>query len=342
MTDLSQASGYAKRAAVLLFVGFAAVAASGCRTDSKTATASTAQSAISKVSTFSGTIKSRTVNHAPKISGTPPSSAKVGQAYAFVPKATDVDRDVLRFSIVNLPSWATFNPETGRISGIPPAGADGAYVNIVLSVSDGTNVEFLPMFQILVAAATEPTSASSSTNRPPRISGTPAGSVMIGQSYAFQPSASDPDGQKLTFSISNAPAWAAFSSSTGRLSGTPAAADAGTVSNIVISVTDGQATSSLAAFSIAVNQVANGVAEVTWIPPTENTDGSPLTDLKGYRIRYGLAPNALANVVTIPAVGISSAVIENLGPGTWYFGVVAYNASAVESALSDIVQKTVK
>ena len=114
------------------------------------------------------------------------------------------------------------------------------------------------------------------------------------------------------------------------------------MSNIVISVTDGQATTSLAAFSIAVNQVANGAATVTWEPPTENTDGTALTDLKGYRIRYGLAPNALTNVVTVPTVGISSAVIENLGPGTWYFGVVAYNASAVESALSDLAQKTIE
>lgn len=26
---------------------------------------------------------------------------------------------------------------------------------------------------------------------------------------------------------------------------------------------------------------------VTWVPPTQNTDGSPLTDLVGYRIEWG-------------------------------------------------------
>ena len=340
MTDLSMASGYARRAAVLLFVGFAAVAATGCRTDSKTSTGNTAATSISKVAIFSGTIKSRAVNHAPQISGTPPTSVKAGQAYSFVPNATDADQDLLKFSIVNLPSWASFNPETGRISGTPRAGNVGTNPEIVLSVSDGIEVVFLGMFDITVTAASDPTPAS--TNRPPVISGSPAGSVTIGQSYSFQPSASDPDGQQLTFSVSNLPAWAAFSTSTGRLSGTPAAADAGTFSNIVISVTDGQVSASLAAFSIAVNQVGNGAATVSWVPPTENTDGSALTDLKGYRIRYGQASNAMSNVVTIPNVGVTSAVIENLGAGTWYFGVVAYNASAVESALSDVVQKTIK
>jgi len=340
MIDLPRTSGYAKRAAVLLFVGFAAVAATGCRTDSKTSNGNTAASAISKVAVFSGTIKSRPANHAPEISGNPPRSAKVGQAYAFVPKATDVDRDVLKFSIVNLPAWANFNPETGRISGTPGAGNVGTNAEIVLSVSDGIEVVFLGMFDITVTAAPDPSPAPS--DRPPVISGTPAGSVTIGQSYSFQPSASDPDGQDLTFSVSNLPAWARFSTSTGRLSGTPAAADVGTYSNIVISVTDGRVTASLAAFSIAVNQVGNGAATVSWVPPTENTDGSALTDLKGYRIRYGQKSNALSSVVTIPNVGVTSAVIENLGAGTWYFGVVAYNASAVESPLSDVVQKTIK
>ncbi len=291
-------------------------------------------------------------NSAPTINGSPAASVQVDQAYSFQPTASDAEGDTLKFSVVNLPAWASFNAGNGRISGTPRAGSEGAYSDIVVSVSDGTEVAFLPMFAITVEAAPAPTPpvtppgptppSPTPTNRPPTISGTPAGSVAVGGSYAFQPSASDPDGQALTFSISSQPSWANFNTSTGRLGGTPTAADAGTWSNIRISVTDGEATTSLAAFSIAVNEAANGAATVSWVPPTENTDGSALTDLKGYRIRYGLASNALSNVVTIPNVGVTSAVIENLGPGTWYFGVVAYNASAVESALSEIGQKTIK
>lgn len=185
------------------------------------------------------------------------------------------------------------------------------------------------------------TKPQSGTNRAPTISGSPAASVTLGQTYSFKPTASDPDGDTITFTISNKPDWATFDSATGRLSGKPADADAGTVTGIVITATDGKANASLAAFSITVNQVANGSATVSWNPPTENTDGTALTDLAGYRIRYGQAPNQLTNVVTINNVGVTSAVIENLGPGTWYFGVVAFNDEQVESAISQLGQKTI-
>src|SRR5690348_10036972 len=73
----------------------------------------------------------------------------------------------------------------------------------------------------------------------PRISGTPATSVVVGQNYSFTPTASDADHNTLTFSVANKPSWAGFNSATGQLAGVPFAQHAGTYSNIVISVTDG-------------------------------------------------------------------------------------------------------
>jgi len=72
--------------------------------------------------------------------------------------------------------------------------------------------------------------------------------VQAGQAYAFKPNASDPEGQKLLFSIQGLPAWATFDTATGALSGTPDVSRVGAHSNIVISVTDGQASASLAPF----------------------------------------------------------------------------------------------
>ena len=56
---------------------------------------------------------------APKISGTPPTTAKVGTWYNFVATATDADGDALKFSIVNKPSWLVFNTGSGRLSSTP-------------------------------------------------------------------------------------------------------------------------------------------------------------------------------------------------------------------------------
>ena len=44
-----------------------------------------------------------------------------------------------------------------------------------------------------------------------------AQSVTVGTAYAFQPTASDPDGDPLTYWVTNAPAWATFTTATGRL-----------------------------------------------------------------------------------------------------------------------------
>src|SRR4029077_19380376 len=116
---------------------------------------------------------------------------------------------------------------------------------------------------------------------------------------SFTPTASDPSGGTLTFSIQNPPSWASFNRASGALTGTPGAGDAGTFSNIVISVSDGSASASLPAFSISVNQVSNGSAALTWTPVTKATTGSPTNNLAGYRVHYGTSANAMNTVVVL-------------------------------------------
>jgi hypothetical protein len=76
--------------------------------------------------------------------------------------------------------------------------------------------------------------------------------VVAGSAYSFQPSASDADGDTLSFSISNKPLWASFSTRSGRLRGTPGTGSVGSYGNIVITVSDGTASASLPAFRIQV------------------------------------------------------------------------------------------
>lgn len=178
------------------------------------------------------------------------------------------------------------------------------------------------------------------SNRAPTISGTPPTSLAVGQAYDFQPSASDPDGDALTFSIQNRPQWATFSSTTGRLQGMPGAADIGQFAGVTISVSDGRATANLGAFTIAVNQIALGSVTMSWSPPTTNADGSTITDLAGYRIYYGRSAGALDEMSVINNAGTTRYVIDNLSPSTWYFSMTAYNSSGVESTRSSVVSTT--
>lgn len=188
------------------------------------------------------------------------------------------------------------------------------------------------------AHATDP---GPGANSAPNISGTPPSSVQAGSSYTFRPVASDSDGDALTFQVVNPPVWASFDTTTGALAGTPTSSDVGTYANITIRVTDGKATTSLAAFTVTVNQISTGSATLSWTPPTQNTDGSTLSNLAGYRVHYGTSSSALTTTLQVANPGIASLVVDNLAPATWFFSVRAYSASGAESDNSNIVSKTI-
>lgn len=275
-----------------------------------------------------------TANRAPTISGTPPTAGTVAVAYSFQPTAADADGDTLGYTIQNRPSWAIFATATGRLSGTP--GAAGTFSNIIISVSDGKTTASLAPFAITVSAG------GTTTNNPPTIAGSPATSVTVGNAYNFQPTASDPEGATLAWSIQNRPTWATFSTTTGKLSGTPAVANAGSFANIVISVSDSKTSVSLPAFTIAVSQPATlGSASLSWQAPTQNTDGSAISDLAGYRIVYGTSASNLDKTIGIANPSVNSYIVDQLTSATWYFAVKAYTASGAESSQSNVASKTI-
>lgn len=89
-------------------------------------------------------------------------------------------------------------------------------------------------------------------NEPPRIQGIPATKVLVGENYSFIPQASDSDGDSLIFSVQNLPSWADFNTSTGEVNGWPDRTESGNFLDILISVSDGRASSGLSGFDITV------------------------------------------------------------------------------------------
>ena len=178
-------------------------------------------------------------------------------------------------------------------------------------------------------------------NGRPTISGAPQSFIRVGEAYDFRPSASDPDGDALSFSIANKPGWANFNAATGRLTGTPRDADVGMTAEVRITVSDGKDQAALDRFSITVNQISLGSATLSWMPPTENADGTVLTDLSGYKVYYGRSAGALDQIVTLGNPGLTRYVIENLSPATWYFAMTSYNSQGVESSRSATASKSV-
>jgi hypothetical protein len=277
-----------------------------------------------------------TWNQPPPISGTPSTTGKVGVAYSFQPSATDPEGRTLTFAVSSRPAWATFSTSTGRLSGTPTVA--GTFANIRISVSDGRRTRSLSAFTITVAPAG---STAPVANKPPTITGTPVTSAKAGQPYSFKATAQDADGDPLTFSIQNKPVWATFDASNGTLYGTPTSAHVATFANIIISANDGKASASLPSFAITVAAAPTGSITVSWVPPTQNTDGTPVTGLSGFRVFYGTASRQYGQSVLVSSPSLRSVVVEGLSPGTtWYFGVKSVSSTGVESDYSNEAVKT--
>ncbi len=183
------------------------------------------------------------------------------------------------------------------------------------------------------AATTNTPAAATSTK--PTISGAPALSVAVGNSYRFNPTARDKDNDRLTFSVKNLPSWAKFDKSTGAITGKPGIGDTGKYTGIVVSVSDGKNTVALPSFGIVVEQSGQFSVTLSWRPPTNDADGTPLLDLDGYTIYYGTQPGRnYSNSITVRNEGVTRYVIENLAAGKYYFAISAYDKNGNESDLS--------
>jgi hypothetical protein len=85
-----------------------------------------------------------------------------------------------------------------------------------------------------------------------------------------------------------------------------------------------------------------GIASVSWTKPTQNTDGSALTDLAGFIVRYGTDAAALSSLISVISPSATGAQIENLEPGNWYFEVAALTTANVVGLYSPAVSETIQ
>jgi hypothetical protein len=173
------------------------------------------------------------------------------------------------------------------------------------------------------------------TNQAPVISGLPPTAIMANQNYSFTPTASDPDGDEIAFSVANLPAWAIFDDTSGNISGTPSGGDEGFYADIMISVSDGALSAELTPFGIDVVVAATGQATVGWVAPQEDSDGNVLTDLAGFRLYYGTQSGVYPNTMEIESPGLTLFVLDQLVPNTYFMVLTATNSLGQESEVSN-------
>jgi phage-related protein len=158
----------------------------------------------------------------------------VGQLLQFTVLATDQDGDTLNYSASNLPSGASFNVGTRTFSWTPNYSQAGNYPNVHFEVSDGkaSVYEDITIF------------VKSTSNSPPVLNPIGNKSINVGQILQFTISATDPDGNQLTYSASDLPFRASFNATTRTFSWTPHNGQVGTYPNVHFEVSDSSFTAS--------------------------------------------------------------------------------------------------
>ena len=176
------------------------------------------------------------VNDPPVFTSTAPTTATQGVTYSYTAMATDPDGNTLTFAAPTLPAWLTLSGAT--LSGTPGQANVGTH-SVMITVSDGTAAPVAQSFQIVVADA----------NDPPVFTSTAPTTATQGVAYSYTATATDLDGNTLTFAAPTLPAWLTLSGAT--LSGTPGQANVGTHS-VTITVSDGTAAPVAQSFQIVV------------------------------------------------------------------------------------------
>jgi RHS repeat-associated protein len=228
------------------------------------------------------------LNRAPAITTVPDVEAIAGQPYVYNVGASDPDGDPLTFSLPAGPAGMVIDPETGSITWSPAADESGSR-SVTVRVEDGRGGSAEQRYVLSVVVAPP--------NRPPVFNSVPVVSATVNTAYTYQATATDPDGDPLTFSVVSAPAGMIIDAQSGLVRWTPSALQGGTQS-VTLQVEDGRGGAATQTYVIAVEQEAgNHPPEILTDPVSGVALGEPYRydvdaiDPDGDQLTYSLATN---------------------------------------------------
>ncbi len=171
-------------------------------------------------------------------------------------------------------------------------------------------------------------------NSAPTITGLAVTAAEVGRPYAFQPTASDADGDTLTFSIQQKPTWASFDTTSGTLSWNTGGGGRWHLFKRIDQRKRRHTQRHLAGLRHHGCALVIKERDPELDGPVHEHDGTALSDLAGYTVFYGMASRAYSASIKLSGAAASSVVIEGLAAGTWYFSIKSTNVSGVESDYS--------
>ena len=306
-------------------------------------------------------------NQTPQITSTPATEAVVGAKYLTQVDGFDAEdnysfynRNIASFSLTQSPSGMRIGSVSGRIEWTP---ATAGSFPVTIRYRDPQGLEDTLSFTITVKAAGQ--------NVSPYFVSNPVRVAPISKQYFYTPKAIDPNGDTLTYSLTQSPAGSQINPTDGRITWTPTQSQDVTFG---IQASDGRGGSTVQTFHVASGIIAirtrggwptaptnlgattatNGSIVLNWQHTTDNSKGN--RDEKGFVIerssvtppaninnQFGTARynyNAPFEMVHVTNADVMSWTDFPPQSGTYYYRVKAVNHIADWGGYSNIVNTT--
>lgn len=182
--------------------------------------------------TYTLYVGNQKANHAPVITSAPTFGATTDRLYTYTLRATDSDGDALTLQILSAPAGATLTPTAST-----PGGAQGLINWTPTSVQAGPQEFIVSARDTAGASAAQRFTVTVRANDAPIITSTPPPSAAPTVTYRYDVRATDPNGDTLSYALTQAPAGMTIDSF-GRIAWTPTLAQVGTNATTV-TVSDG-------------------------------------------------------------------------------------------------------
>ena len=219
--------------------------------------------------TQSWSVKVSAANNLPQIAGVPPTQLQDGQTMVYAPTVVDSDlpNDTHTWKLDKGPAGAKFDTKTGRLEWTPTATDVGKEIEFSVTVCDKAGSCATQTWKVKVIKG----------NNPPLIVGTPSTTATPSTVYTYTPSVQDNDpGDTHTWKLDKGPAGANVDPSTGALSWTPAATDAGKSFDFSVTVCDKAGSCATQTWKVNVSSL-NTPPQISGSPGTSGAVGQAYT-----------------------------------------------------------------